>query len=132
MTTINKIVKIIYYLILTIIVIFVLVSVCSYLNVYLRYGEVPYSNDYTQKFIDSGKEFNIFPEKEGFIIIFAYLYSILISVCLIPSIFILNRFNNKINTHKKLAIVIILAQVFVMIQANFFNYMSWYSGYVLD
>ncbi|NHM02836.1 hypothetical protein [Flavobacterium difficile] len=132
MKLINKSIKIIYYSIFTIILVFVIVSVASYLNVYLRYGEVPSSIDFTQEFVDSGKQFNIFPEKAGTIIMLAYLLTIAISLGFVPLLFILNFFNNNINPYKKLALILITINIFVYIQFCCFSYMNWYFGYVLD
>ena len=132
MKLLNKSIKIIYYSIFTILLVFVIVSVASYLNVYLRYGEVPSSNDFTREFVASGKQFNIFPEKAGTIIILTYLLTIAISLGFVPLLFILNYFNNKINPHKKLALILITINLLVYIQLSSFSYMNWYFGYVLD
>lgn|SRR5690606_22836054 len=129
---VNKFIQISYYILFVILFFFVFVSVFSYLNVYVRYGEVPSSNDYVDEFINSGKHFNIFPEKYGIYVIISYLYGVLYSAIFAPLVLIMKQINRKIEIKKTQLILLIILQVLVFIQISHFKYIGWYFGYVLD
>ena len=129
----NRILKIVYYFLFVILGIFTLISVGSYLSVYITFGKVPSSQDFTYDFvIASGKSFHIFPPNIGIIFILAYLLSIVFLIGFIPAVLLLKYFIPEINIHSKSFAILIFSNIIIYSLLYFSNLIGWYGNYVLD
>lgn len=130
----NKVQKIIFLSSIILTSIFLIISIYSYLNVFLTFGEVPLSEDFSSELIrKTGKSLPIFPYSIGIKIVWSYLYFYFFNIFFIPSMLLLRYFVPKINTHKKLFFFYIGFNLLVVIMLfSDLKIINWYCGYVLD
>jgi hypothetical protein len=130
----NKAQKIIFLLSIIVTSVFLIISIYSYLSVYLTFGSVPSSNDFTSSLIgNTGKSFRIFPHSAGFIIILAFLYTYLFNLFFIPILFLLRYFIPKLKVHNKLFYFNLGFTILGSLSLfSNFKIFSWYFTYILD
>lgn len=133
MFIVNTSIKVICYLSLLLVSTLFIISVYSYLSVYITFGSVPFSQDGIPDLIgNSGKSMNIFPGDIGFQIIIAYLFLLAFLIGFVPVVLILKFFVPKINIEKKLFVTLIIVNVVFYFLWGFASIVGWYTNFVLD
>lgn len=130
---INKCIPYIYWLLIAIPVAMLLVSIVSYLSVYLTFDAVPLTEDYTQDFIgSSGKTFWIVPPTLGLFLFSLYIWALGGAIILTPLLLFIKYFNSDLRIHRKLAITLICVHLMIIMLARTGTWAGWYVEYILD
>ncbi len=130
---INSVTKYIYYVLIASLLLFAVISIGSYLSVYMTFGKVPSSQDFTAELIGtSGKRFRIFPINAGGTIFVIYGISQLLSYAFIPLMLVLSYTEAHIKLHKRLFISLVILNIIFIVVASNWEILFWYSQYILD
>ena len=132
-SNLNITIKALYHILIIIALSYLSIAILSYYSVYLDFGKVPSSNDFTQDLIKgTNKKLEIFPEHYGSYIIIGLLYSFIG----LPILIILNVFmklnNNSIVFYKKQVTICTIIYGSILLLANYTEFGGWYYTYVLD
>ncbi len=130
---VNQILKYICYSLILISILYAAISVYSYLSVYLTFGKVPSSEDFTAEIIGtSGKSFHIFPSKLGIWVLEAYILSLLITVTFIPILIVaLRSLKHSVKFRTPLIWAVSLNALIIILSYST-NFFFWYYSYILD
>jgi hypothetical protein len=130
---VSIVIKYLYLLIIAVFIAYATIGIYSYLSVYLTFGSVPPTEDYTAKFIgDSGKEFKIVSPDIGLAAFFGYYIAILFAIIFIPIILIWKYVDRELNIHVPILIILCALFLGIMIVQNYTDAVWWYYGYILD
>ncbi len=115
-------------------IVFILITVISYLSVYLTFGDVPPSQDYTSEFISNSENgLPIFPYSAGIIIFFTYIISVLFFLILTPIFILIRYFFRETRKFKILFYIYLSINILIFILLFFdLDIISWYIYYILD
>ena len=133
MNDINKFIKSIFFILITIPFIYLAIATYSYISVISTFGTVPISHNYTPDLIKStGKKIVIFPTRIGSLICLLYILWIWITPVFVIAILLIGYFTKTIVNFKRLLISLTIIYLLLIFLTNTTEFASWYLAYVLD